>query len=90
MLIELFHLLPPPLVKLLDPLVKVTMQLEADNPRTRQQLTLDSPFRLPLVKFLNLQAKASVEYFLNPQRVSDPIFRPLFRFILKCPEAGAH
>jgi len=85
-LIEAFHLLPPSSAKLLDALVKSTLQLEADSPRTHLPMTLESPFRPPLIKFLNQHTKFSVEFFLA--RVSEPAYRSLFRYILKSPDAG--
>lgn len=71
-IIELFHLLPPAAGKFLDELVSLTMQLEAALPQVHVYSQLNSPYRLPLTKFLNRYATDSVDYFLA--RLSQPSY----------------
>jgi transformation/transcription domain-associated protein len=80
-IIEIFHLLPQAASKFLDNLVTVTIQLEAQLPRE-----ISSPYRVPLIKFLNRYPVESVEYFLS--KLAQPSFSKLFRFILKEEIAG--
>lgn len=63
-IIELFHLLPAAAAKFLDQLVTLTMQLEAALPPSQVYSELNSPYRLPLTKFLNRYAPDAVDYFL--------------------------
>ncbi|KAJ7563398.1 hypothetical protein O6H91_03G108600 [Diphasiastrum complanatum] len=63
-IIELFHLLPSAAGKFLDELVQLTMQLEAALPQGQVYSELNSPYRLPLTKFLNRYATEAVDYFL--------------------------
>lgn len=63
-IIELFHLLPAAAGKFLDELVTLTMQLEAALPQGQIYSELNSPYRLPLTKFLNRYAVEAVDYFL--------------------------
>ncbi|KAJ7564762.1 hypothetical protein O6H91_02G032300 [Diphasiastrum complanatum] len=63
-IIELFHLLPSQASKFLDELVHLTMQLEAALPQGQVYSELNSPYRLPLTKFLNRYATEAVDYFL--------------------------
>uniref|UniRef100_A0A7I4F837 Non-specific serine/threonine protein kinase n=1 Tax=Physcomitrium patens TaxID=3218 RepID=A0A7I4F837_PHYPA len=73
-IIELFHLLPPAAQKFLDQLVTLTMQLEAALPPSQVYSELNSPYRLPLTKFLNRYAPEAVDYFLG--RLTQPtVFR---------------
>lgn len=64
-IIELFHLLPAAAGKFLDQLVTLTMQLEAALPPSQVYSELNSPYRLPLTKFLNRYAPDAVDYFLG-------------------------
>lgn len=69
-IIELFHLLPVAASKFLDELVTLTIELEGALPPGQVYSEINSPYRLPLTKFLNRYATAAVEYFLN--RLSEP------------------
>jgi len=69
-IIELFHLLPAAASKFLDELVTLTIELEGALPPGQVYSEINSPYRLPLTKFLNRYATAAVEYFLN--RLSEP------------------
>lgn len=63
-IIELFHLLPAAAGKFLDQLVTLTIQLEQALPQGQIYSELNSPYRLPLTKFLNRYATEAVDYFL--------------------------
>lgn len=80
-IIEIFHLLPRAASKFLEPLVLITIQLESQLPRE-----VSSPYRIPLIKFLNTYSTDSIDYFL--QRLSQPQSSKLFRFILREEVAG--
>jgi len=71
-IIELFHLLPTAAKKFLDQLVGLTMQLEAALPVGQVYSELNSPYRLPLTKFLNRYAPEAVDYFLG--RLTQPSY----------------
>lgn len=70
--LELFHLLPPAAAKFLDPMVCLTIQLEKALPPAGVYSELNSPYRLPLTKFLNRYSADAVDYFL--QRLNQPPF----------------
>lgn len=85
-IIELFHLLPSAGgSKFLDRLVHITMQLESVLPKFHLPRVLHSPYRTPLIKYLNLYAKEAVDFFLA--HLTDVALRPFFAFILRSPEA---
>lgn len=63
-MIELFHLLPPAAGKFLDDLVTIIIDLEGALPQGQFYSEINSPYRLPLTKFLNRYATDSVDYFL--------------------------
>lgn len=67
--------------------MQIVLELESELPKPRLPKVLESPYRPALIKFLNLYAKDSVEHAMA--RVHDPAFWPLFRYILKSPDAGA-
>jgi hypothetical protein len=69
-IIELFHLLPHAASKFLDELVTLTIDLEGAFPPGQVHSEINSPYRLPLTKFLNRYATLAVDYFLA--RLSDP------------------
>ena len=75
-IVEIFHLLPAAASKFLDPLVLLTIQLELQLPRE-----VSSPYRVPLIKFLNRYPTESVDYFL--QRLIQPEYSKLFRFLVR-------
>lgn len=68
-IIELFHLLPQAASKFLDELVTLTIELEGAFPPGQVYSEINSPYRLPLTKFLNRYAPLAVDYFLA--RLSD-------------------
>lgn len=69
-IIELFHLLPLAASKFLDELVTLTIDLEAVLPQGQVYSEINSPYRLPLTKFLNRYATLAVDYFLS--KLSEP------------------
>ncbi|KAJ3191208.1 hypothetical protein HK101_007980 [Irineochytrium annulatum] len=59
-ILNVFHLLPPTANIFLDDLVRNILDLE-----TAMRRSISSPFRPPLIKFLNRYAAESVDYFMN-------------------------
>ncbi|KAL8160447.1 hypothetical protein V2J09_001984 [Rumex salicifolius] len=76
-IIELFHLLPPAAGKFLDELVTLTIDLELALPSGLLYSEINSPYRLPLTKFLNRYPTAAVDYFLA--RLNQPKFMYIIR-----------
>ncbi|GAB4848475.1 hypothetical protein Ancab_003180 [Ancistrocladus abbreviatus] len=80
-IIELFHLLPTAAGKFLDELVTLTIDLEAALPPGQFYSEVNSPYRLPLTKFLNRYPTAAVDYFLA--RLSQPKYFRRFMYIIR-------
>ncbi|XP_024004594.1 transformation/transcription domain-associated protein isoform X2 [Eutrema salsugineum] len=80
-IIELFHLLPLAASKFLDELVTLTIDLEAALPPGQVYSEINSPYRLPLTKFLNRYATLAVDYFLS--RLSEPKYFRRFMSIIR-------
>ncbi|XAR57979.1 Non-specific serine/threonine protein kinase [Bertholletia excelsa] len=80
-IIELFHLLPSAAGKFLDELVTLTIDLEAALPAGQFYSEINSPYRLPLTKFLNRYPTAAVDYFLA--RLSQPKYFRRFMYIIR-------
>uniref|UniRef100_A0A6N2LGT6 Uncharacterized protein n=1 Tax=Salix viminalis TaxID=40686 RepID=A0A6N2LGT6_SALVM len=80
-IIELFHLLPHAASKFLDELVTLNIDLEGALPSGQVYSELNSPYRLPLTKFLNRYATLAVDYFLA--RLNDPKYFRRFMYILR-------
>ncbi|KAH9611581.1 hypothetical protein KSS87_004438 [Heliosperma pusillum] len=80
-IIELFHLLPSAAGKFLDELVSLTIDLEGALPPGQFYSEINSPYRLPLTKFLNRYPTAAVDYFLA--RLSQPKYFRRFMYIIK-------
>ncbi|KAL0449733.1 UNVERIFIED_CONTAM: putative transcription-associated protein 1 [Sesamum latifolium] len=80
-IIELFHLLPSAAGKFLDELVTLTIDLEAALPPGQFYSEINSPYRLPLTKFLNRYPTAAVDYFLA--RLSQPKYFRRFMYIIR-------
>lgn len=80
-IIELFHLLPNAAAKFLDELVTLTIDLEAALPPGQYYSEINSPYRLPLTKFLNRYATEAVDYFLS--RLSQPRYFRRFMYIIR-------
>jgi transformation/transcription domain-associated protein len=81
-MIELFHLLPQAASKFLDELVSLVIDLEAVLPPGQFYSEINSPYRLPLTKFLNRYSTEAVDYFLA--RLNQPkYFRRYVHFCLK-------
>ncbi|KAK9039755.1 hypothetical protein V6N11_014947 [Hibiscus sabdariffa] len=80
-IIELFHLLPNAASKFLDELVTLTIDLEGALPPGQVYSEINSPYRVPLTKFLNRYATLAVDYFLA--RLSEPKYFRRFMYIIK-------
>ncbi|CAI9110926.1 OLC1v1011036C1 [Oldenlandia corymbosa var. corymbosa] len=80
-IIELFHLLPSAAGKFLDELVTLTIDLEAALPPGQFYSEINSPYRLPLTKFLNRYPAAAVDYFLA--RLREPKYFRRFMYIIR-------
>ncbi|KAI3451444.1 hypothetical protein Pfo_008109 [Paulownia fortunei] len=80
-IIELFHLLPSAAGKFLDELVTLTIDLEAALPPGQFYSEINSPYRLPLTKFLNRYPTAAVDYFLS--RLCQPKYFRRFMYIIR-------
>ena len=63
-IIELFHLLPPS-SSFLEKLVTLTISLEGLLMTTSTYSHVRSPYRQPLIKFLNRYAAESIDFFLE-------------------------
>ncbi|KAH9662788.1 non-specific serine/threonine protein kinase [Citrus sinensis] len=80
-IIELFHLLPQAASRFLDELVTLTIDLEGALPPGQVFSEINSPYRLPLTKFLNRYATLAVDYFLS--RLSEPKYFRRFMYIIR-------
>uniref|UniRef100_A0A5B6YTI9 Putative transcription-associated protein 1 n=1 Tax=Davidia involucrata TaxID=16924 RepID=A0A5B6YTI9_DAVIN len=80
-IIELFHLLPHAAGTFLDELVTLTIDLEAALPPGQFYSEINSPYRLPLTKFLNRYSATAVDYFLA--RLCQPKYFRRFMYILR-------
>ncbi|KAK6924485.1 PIK-related kinase, FAT, partial [Dillenia turbinata] len=80
-IIELFHLLPTAASKFLDELVTLTINLEGALPQGQVYSEINSPYRLPLTKFLNRYPTAAVDYFLA--RLNQPSYFRRFMYIIR-------
>ena len=67
-------------------LVKTTLKLENSLPRYKACL-VESPFRLPLAKYLNKHEDATASFFVNDHRLKNPIYSDLLQDILKRSES---
>ncbi|KAJ7944172.1 transformation/transcription domain-associated protein-like [Quillaja saponaria] len=80
-IIELFHLLPHAASKFLDELVTLTIDLEGALPPGHVYSEINSPYRLPLTKYLNKYAPLAVHYFLS--RLNEPKYFRRFIYIIR-------
>ncbi|KAL3681984.1 hypothetical protein R1sor_000006 [Riccia sorocarpa] len=80
-IIELFHLLPSAASRFLDPLTGLTIQLEEALPQGQVYSALNSPYRVPLAKFLNRYTAEAVDYFLA--RLTQPAYFRRFMDIIR-------
>ncbi|CAG8473496.1 8844_t:CDS:10, partial [Racocetra fulgida] len=79
-ILNVFHLLPPAAYVFLDDLVTIVLDLEEQLRRS-----MSSPFRLPLIKFLNRYSSNAIEYFY--EKVGNDKFTRLFINLLGNDEA---
>ncbi|KAK2974573.1 hypothetical protein RJ640_016914 [Escallonia rubra] len=80
-IIDLFHLLPSAAGKFLDELVTLTIDLEVALPAGQFYSEINSPYRLPLTKFLNRYPPVAVDYFLS--RLCQPKYFRRFMYIIR-------
>ncbi|OQR95529.1 phosphatidylinositol kinase (PIK-L3) [Thraustotheca clavata] len=85
-IVDLFHLLPPS-DTFLEPLVSCVVELEAVLPKYGSFGKLSSPYRTPLVRFLNRYANQAVNYFLKREHLIDNTHSALFQCLIKLPLA---
>ncbi|KAJ3211873.1 hypothetical protein HDU67_004198 [Dinochytrium kinnereticum] len=81
-ILNVFHLLPASANIFLDDLVKSVLELEVLIKRN-----VSSPFRMPLIRFLNRNPSDTIAYFL--ERLNNVAYSKLFIFVLKNESAGA-
>ena len=81
-IIELFELLPDDSSHFVEMLVKITLKLENALPRYETCL-IESPFRLPLAKYLNKHEEATAAFFINDHRLKNPIYSDLLQDVIK-------
>jgi hypothetical protein len=97
-IVGLFYLLPIS-PDFLPPLVTTVLRLEATLHRFAQSAAASaagyasgggaaSPYREPLLKFLNRHHSDTVAYFLQEKQLRDPAHMDLFQDLLKHPRAG--
>ena len=75
-IMNMFHLLPAASVKLIEPLITLTVKTER-----ALVLEIGSPFRKPLIDFLLHYPQATVEFFLA--NIADSLINRLFIAMLK-------
>ncbi|KAG9129909.1 hypothetical protein Leryth_007000 [Lithospermum erythrorhizon] len=80
-IIELFHLLPTAAGKFLDDLVTLTIEMEAALPSAQFYSEINSPYRLPVTKFLNKYPSEAVDYFLT--RLNQPKYFSRLIYIIR-------
>jgi transformation/transcription domain-associated protein len=89
-IIELFHLLPPAPNKFLEPLVMLTLKLEGILPILNYYggygMGAHSPYRKPLMKFLNADPKRTVEFFIR--RLSIRKLACMFQSVIRSEEGA--
>lgn len=80
-IIDLFELLPDDASQFVEPLVKTTLKLESVLPRYGPPF-MSSPYRDPLVKYLNKHGSAVALSFINEHRLKNPIYSDLLQDII--------
>jgi transformation/transcription domain-associated protein len=86
-IIELFELLPDD-SHFVELLVKTTLKLENALPRYKNYCLIESPFRLPLAKYLSKHGEATAMFFVNEHRLKNPLYSDLLQDIIKRPESS--
>ncbi len=87
-LLNLFYQLPLDEAKFIEHLVSITIQLEEVLPVYQFMNCNESPFLLPLVKYLSRFPVASFNFFLGKKRVFLPSFPSLFLRAIHSREGG--
>jgi hypothetical protein len=85
-IINLFQLLPDESSHFVEPMIKTTLKLEAVLFRYSVYFS-ESPFRVPLSKYLNKHGRAVAMFFINDHRFKNPIYSELLHDIVKREES---
>lgn len=85
-IINLFQLLPDESSNFVEPMIKTTLKLEAVLYRYSVYFS-ESPFRVPLAKYLNKHGRAVATFFINDHRFKNPIYSELLQDIVKREES---
>jgi transformation/transcription domain-associated protein len=86
-IINLFQLLADDSSQFVEPLIKTTLKLEAVLVRYNSYFT-ESPFRVPLARYLNRHGSAVASFFINEHRLKNPIYSELLQDIIKRQESS--
>ena len=87
-IIGLFSLLNQNSVDFVEQLVKSTIRLETVLPHYRYTNSF-SPFRTPLARYLNKNCKNTFAFFVNHNRMKNPLYSDMFRDIIQRKESAA-
>ena len=87
-IIGLFSLLNQNSVDFVEQLVKSTIRLETVLPHYRYTNSF-SPFRTPLARYLNKNCKNTFAFFVNHNRMKNPLYSDMFRDIIQRKESTA-
>lgn len=87
-IIGLFSLLNQNSVDFVEQLVKSTIRLETVLPHYRYTNCF-SPFRTPLARYLNKNCKNTFAFFVNHNRMKNPLYSDMFRDIIQRKESAA-
>ncbi len=85
-IIALFQLLPDEKSLFVEPLIKTTLKLESVLPQYSAHFQ-DSPFRVPLAKYLNKHGRSVAHFFINEHRLKNPIYSELLQDVLRREES---
>ena len=87
-IIGLFSLLNQHSSDFVEQLVKSTIRLETVLPHYRYTNSF-SPFRTPLARYLNKNCKNTFAFFVNRNRMKNPLYSDMFRDIIQRKESTA-
>ena len=85
-ILNLFQLLPDESSNFVEPLIKTTLKLETVLPRY-SAFFAETPFRVPLAKYLNNHGPAVALFFINEHRFKNPIYSELLQDIARRKES---
>ena len=81
-IINLFQLLPDEPGNFVEPMIKTTLKLEAVLFRYSSTFK-ESPYRIPLAKYLNRHGNAVAQFFINDHRFKNPIYSELVQDVVR-------